>query len=203
MLPKFSLIDDFLNPDLLDRLRRHVLACEDCFAPSKVRDSGSGVRIATARLSSKCRVGLGSLKAEFEDRLESVAPRLFTEVGVPAAPIAAIETELVAHRDGAFFAPHIDTFFAADRTGETTDRLVSTVFYFTVADAAFTGGELAIFPFVKSSPPETIEPRNNRLVAFPSFVLHEVRKVTVPGNAFADARFSINGWLHRDARQAE
>ena len=197
MLPKYCLIDDFLEPDLLERLRRHVTACEDSFAPAKVRDSGSSVRIAAARQSSKCALGLGSLKADFADRLEDIAPRLFTELGVPPAPIAEIETELVAHRDGAFFGPHIDTFVAADRTGETTDRLISTVFYFSFADAAFTGGELAIFPFAKGPPPATIQPRHNRLVAFPSFVLHEVRKVSVPGDAFGDARFSINGWLHR------
>ena len=197
MLPKYSLIDDFLEPELLDRLRSHALACEDRFKPAKVRDSGSSVRDAAARTSSKCAEGLGPLKAIFAERLRAVAPRLFTELGIPPAPIADVETELIAHRDGAFFGPHIDTFVAAERTGETTDRLISTVFYFTFAEAAFSGGALAIFPFAKGPPPATIEPRTNRLVAFPSFVLHEVRKVSVPGDAFRDARFSINGWLHR------
>ena len=197
MLPKYSLTDDFLEPELLDRLRSYALACEDRFAPAKVRDSGSSVRNAAARLSSKCAGGLGSLKEAFADRLKSIAPRLFAELGIPPAPIIEIETELVAHRDGSFFGPHIDTFVAADRTGETTDRLISTVFYFSFTDAAFTGGELAIYPFAKDPAPVAIDPCNNRLVAFPSFALHEVRKVSVPGDAFADARFSINAWLHR------
>lgn len=197
MLPKYCLIDDFLEPELLDRLRAHVVASEDSFKPTKVRDSGSSVRNDAARLSSKCALGLGSLKAIFADRLAQIAPRLFTELGVPPAPIADVETELVAHRDGAFFGPHIDTFVAADRTGEATDRLISTVFYFAFAGASFSGGELAIYPFASGSPPATVEPRNNRLVAFPSFVLHEVRRVSIPGNDFRDARFSINAWLHR------
>ena len=201
MLPKYCLIDDFLEPDQLDRLRAHVIASEDTFAPTKVRDSGSSVRNDAARLSSKCALGLGPLKAIFADRLTEIAPRLFTELGIPPAPIADVETELIAHRDGAFFGPHIDTFVAANRTGEATDRLISTVFYFAFAQATFSGGELAIYPFAKGSPAVAVEPRNNRLVAFPSFVLHEVRRVSIPGNALRDARFSINGWLHRSRGQ--
>lgn len=197
MLPKYCLIDDFLEPELLDRLRAHVVASEESFAPAKVRDSGSSVRNDAARLSSKCALGLGSLKPIFADRLTEITPRLYSELGVPPAPIAEVETELIAHRDGAFFGPHIDTFVAADRTGEATDRLISTVFYFAFEGAGFSGGELAIYPFASDSPPATVEPRNNRLVAFPSFVLHEVRRVSIPGNAFRDARFSINAWLHR------
>lgn len=201
MLPKYCLIDDFLEPELLDRLRAHVVASEDNFVPTMVRDSGSSVRIDAARLSSKCALGLGSIEAIFADRLTEITPRLFTELSVPPAPIADVETELVAHRDGAFFGPHIDTFVAAERTGEATDRLISTVFYFAFAGATFTGGELAIYPFASVSPPATVEPRSNRLVAFPSFVLHEVRRVSIPGNDFRDARFSINAWLHRSRGQ--
>ena len=203
MLPKYSLIDDFLEPDLLDQLRRHTLACEGSFKPAKVRDSNSSIRDAAARTSSKCAAGLGPLNAIFAERLLAIAPRLFTQLGIPPAPIVDVETELVAHRDGAFFAPHIDTFVARERTGEATDRLISTVFYFTIAEPAFSGGELAIYPFAKGPPPALVAPRHNRLVAFPSFVLHEVRPVAVPGNAFCDARLSINGWLHRNAGQAE
>ena len=47
MLPKYCLIDDFLEPELLDRLRAHVIASEDSFKPTKVRDSGSSVRKGT------------------------------------------------------------------------------------------------------------------------------------------------------------
>jgi Rps23 Pro-64 3,4-dihydroxylase Tpa1-like proline 4-hydroxylase len=45
-----------------------------------------------------------------------------------------------------------------------------------------------------------LEPRNNRLIAFPSFVPHEVRRVACPSGEFADSRFAINVWLSR-ARQ--
>lgn len=197
MLPKYCIIDDFLELDLLDRLRDLTLASQDSFVPAKVRDAGSSVRIATARLSSKCATGLGSLASVFEDRLAAIAPRLFANLCVPPAPIAEIETELIAHRDGAFFAPHIDTFVAAERTDEATDRMISTVFYFAFEGATFAGGELAIYPFAKNAGPVQVEPRPNRLVAFPSFALHEVRPVSVSGDDFRDARFSINAWLHR------
>jgi len=43
-----------------------------------------------------------------------------------------------------------------------------------------------------------IEPAQNRLVVFPSFVRHEVRKISCPSHDFADSRFSINCWLRKE-----
>jgi Rps23 Pro-64 3,4-dihydroxylase Tpa1-like proline 4-hydroxylase len=42
-----------------------------------------------------------------------------------------------------------------------------------------------------------IEPRHDRLVAFPSIAPHEIEPVDLPCNGFVDARFALVGWLHR------
>ena len=75
--------------------------------------------------------------------------------------------------------------------------MVSAVYYFHRQPRGFSGGQLAIYP-IDAGDAATIEPMHDRLVVFPSFAPHEVLPVTVPGNAFADARFSINCWLRRE-----
>ena len=73
---------------------------------------------------------------------------------------------------------------------------MSAVYYFHVQPLGFSGGELVIHPFGLSEA-SVIEPRDNRLVVFPSFALHEVLPVVCPNDGFASARFSINCWLRR------
>ncbi len=106
------------------------------------------------------------------------------------------EVELVAHRDGAFFEPHIDIMIQARRDQMPSDRIVTLVWYFHAQPQRFSGGELALLPLGPGEP-VLIEVRDNRLLAFPSFAMHEVRTVSVPGDRFADARFAVNVWLHR------
>lgn len=66
----------------------------------------------------------------------------------------------------------------------------------------FSGGELRPFDRgveqVRWVPAETfreIVPEDNLLVLFPSSALHEIRPVRCPSRAFADSRFTLNGWL--------
>ena len=42
----------------------------------------------------------------------------------------------------------------------------------------------------------TISPQQNDIVFFPCGCLHEVRPVACPTHAFADSRFTLNGWIH-------
>ena len=41
-----------------------------------------------------------------------------------------------------------------------------------------------------------IEPRHNRIVFFWARTMHEVMPVRMPSGAFADARFTVNGWIN-------
>jgi SM-20-related protein len=42
-----------------------------------------------------------------------------------------------------------------------------------------------------------IVPQPNQIVFFPCSLLHEITPVECPSRAFADSRFTLNGWLHK------
>jgi Rps23 Pro-64 3,4-dihydroxylase Tpa1-like proline 4-hydroxylase len=44
---------------------------------------------------------------------------------------------------------------------------------------------------------QSIPPRQNQIVFFPCSVLHEITPVKCSSGAFADSRFTLNGWLHK------
>jgi SM-20-related protein len=118
-------------------------------------------------------------------------------VGVPPFVPEQIELELAAHRDGGFYRTHIDTHTGPAQEGDGRDRMLTMVYYFHRTPRAFSGGEIALYPFVPGGDPVLIEPADNRLVAFPSLALHEVRPVACPGDDWADARFAVNIWFAR------
>jgi Rps23 Pro-64 3,4-dihydroxylase Tpa1-like proline 4-hydroxylase len=51
--------------------------------------------------------------------------------------------------------------------------------------------------YVNADSYQAVEPRNNSIVFFLSRYLHEVLPVSCPSKAFADSRFTINGWVRR------
>lgn len=114
--------------------------------------------------------------------------------GIDPFPIGRIEMSLAVHREGGHFVPHVDTFAGKGR--EASDRVISLVYYFHRQPRAFSGGELVLLSPLDDSE-VAIDPAHDRLVAFPSFALHTVRRTEVAGNAFADARFTAVCWLHR------
>ena len=189
-------IDDFLPEALNGALLRHTLDVSR-FASAKVVSSEE------LKLQTSLRKGMLS-----EDRLEPFLPQLLaslqqafpticTTLGVSGFDNPHIEYRLAAHGDGDFFSAHHDVLTGANRTLTNRDRVVTAVYYFHRLPRAFTGGELHLHPFIKGAA-KAIEPRNNRLVAFPSLLMHEVVPVSVPGTAFADSRFSITFWYTRN-----
>ncbi len=189
-------LDDFLPGELHDQLLMYCLSEEANFAPTGVYRHNEAVLDPYTRTSLYHTSGLGAFKEGFKQRILDHFVVITEALGVPAFPIAKTELELAAHNDGSFFRPHIDTFSARDGTTGQRDRVISLVYYFHSQPRIFEGGELAIFPLVPGTP-LLLEPRDNRLVAFPSFAPHEVRRVSVPGKAFAHSRFAINCWLNR------
>jgi Rps23 Pro-64 3,4-dihydroxylase Tpa1-like proline 4-hydroxylase len=66
----------------------------------------------------------------------------------------------------------------------------------------FSGGELRICQTRwidgRLTPADIkLPPQGDTLVLFPSLQAHEVLPVDVPSGAFADSRFTVNGWIHR------
>lgn len=191
-------IDGFLTDSLRDRLLQYTLASESDFSPSMLYakdESAAGALDANIRKSLHCKNGLGPLKPEFKEVVHAALPSLIPELGCTPFEIAGLELELTAHGNGSFFHPHIDIRTHSPK-GSGSARMVTLVYYFSVQPQAFRGGEIVILP-IGPGDPVVIEPQNNRLVAFASFVPHEVRTVICEPDEFSRSRFAINCWVHR------
>lgn len=194
---KHLVIDDFLASEVRAELLDYALARPDRFEPTTVYNKqGAAVVEKSYRKSWLCMDGIGPFRPVFEHAVEARLPQFFEELGTSSFQVEHLELELVAHRDGSFFRAHIDTATQAARDRSKSDRAISCVYYFHSTPKVFSGGELAILP-LGAGEPRLVEPRDNRLVAFASFVPHEVRAITCVPDAFPNARFAVNCWLHR------
>lgn len=191
-------LDDFLGPELHQRLLTYTLIHEAQFLPTKIGNSAysEGLVDPDFRKSWYCHDGLGELTEAFRLTVEGRSSEIVQRLGIAPFSVARIELELAAHRHGSFFRRHIDTATQSARDRRTSDRVITAVYYFHSVRKQFSGGELALAPLGPGDP-MLIEPRNNRLVAFASVVPHEVLPVVCPDDAFANARFAVNVWLHR------
>ena len=196
--------DNLLDAGVRDALYEHVARGPDAYGPSRVYSkAGTKVEDNEHRKSvvviDDARVRDGMLP-ELAEPLR-VARTFF---GFDAVPLGKTELEVTASGDGEFFALHCD-----DGDGEYFSRLLTFVFYLHRRPRPFTGGALRVYDSRRSESgyelAETfveIEPADNRLVVFPSDRYHEVCRVDCPGNAFADRRFTVNGWLWADDMRA-
>jgi hypothetical protein len=97
------------------------------------------------------------------------------------------EAVVSRYGDGEFYKKHQDT-----RRDHITYRLVTLVYYLHRLPQQYTGGSLVLW---EGNDSVTLEPKHNRAILFPSFVLHEVEKVSVSSERWEDARFSLNYWM--------
>lgn len=187
-------IDDFLPRDVAEAMLAQMIAAEASFVPSVIgndamRRVDENYR-SSRRLSERSGVDLTPLAEAIDARLAAFC----AGIGIHPFPVVRRELSVVAHGDGDFYKPHIDT-----RTGASDDgsvRVVSCVYYLHRAPRGFSGGELAIHQISGSGEPMLIEPVHNRLVVFPSFIPHEVMPTRSAGS-FAESRLSVNCWLRR------
>jgi Rps23 Pro-64 3,4-dihydroxylase Tpa1-like proline 4-hydroxylase len=189
--------DDALPEALHDRILEFVLANDDQFAPSLFYGAKRALQLDPQyRSSLSSKVGLGPLEAAFKEVIGSRFEEMLRSLQLVRFEMGKLEIELVAYQHGAHFLPHIDT--AATRTESSRNtRMITTVYYFHSRPKRFQGGEIALFPLGRGEP-ILIEPCDNRLIAFASYVPHEVKLVTCGSEAFSSARFAVNCWLHRD-----
>lgn len=197
--PRAAIIDDFLSPTLLSALIDHALASEAAFRPARIYERGTLVEADARRRALLCDAGLGPAEAGFTEAVMAALPQLCTVTGVKPFTVARVETQLIASQNGGFFERHTDVLHG-DARDSHGDRILSCVYYFHVPPRRFSGGALTLYrigPGAAAAAGETINPEQNRIVAFPAFVPHEVQPVSCPDGEFAAARFSINCWLHR------
>jgi len=133
------------------------------------------------------------------NRIQAILPDVFRKLNLPSFAIAEIEAQLTSHNDGNYYKVHND-----NGSPDTATREFTYVYYFHQEPKAFSGGELLIYDskiennfYVKADSYKRVEPRNNSIVFFLSRYLHEVLPVNCPSKAFADSRFTINGWVRR------
>ena len=183
-------IQDFLEPALVRQLLDHVACNRDRFRPTTVQQS-DGTRVDPASRISLGLEDLGACHAPMEQRLRAAEPALRAAIGMGPYPLAAIELQIAAHNDGAFFCRHSDSY-----KGWGIDRVISGVYYFNRDPCGFSGGALRLYPLTGEGHVD-VTPTHNSLVVFPSFVQHEVMPVACASRAFLDSRFAVNCWFRR------
>ncbi len=132
-------------------------------------------------------------------RIRAVLPQVIQQLQIPAFIVSQIEAQLTAHNHGNFYKIHND-----NGSPDAATRELTYVYYFYRQPKAFSGGELRLYHsrieqgmYVQDESFQTVDPRHNSIVFFLSRIMHEVMPVSCPSQAFADSRFTINGWIRR------
>lgn len=186
-------IDNFLTPEEQDQLLNYVLREESAFTSTSTSTNDNDYRRSMVLYSF----------SKFSDliinRIKAILPDVFRKLGLPPFSISQIESQLTAHNDGNYYKVHND-----NGSPDTASRELTYVYYFYRQPKPFSGGELLIYDskiknnyYVKAETFKTVEPRNNSIVFFLSRYMHEVLPISCPSKAFADSRFTINGWVRR------
>jgi Rps23 Pro-64 3,4-dihydroxylase Tpa1-like proline 4-hydroxylase len=174
-------------PDFLGDERRPLLdfalGQEASFRAATV-NLGSGNRaVIDGVRRARILDSLGDFETPFLHRLQQQLPAVFDQLARKEFPIGRIEAQITASNDGDYFRLHQDG-------GPDATREISFVYFLHSEPRRFTGGELRVLT-------KTVLPQGDTLVLFPSLSPHEVLPLSVPSRAFADSRFTVNGWIHR------
>ena len=191
--PRFVIIDDFLSAQEHDELLAYALASEAQFEAGTVTESYTPeVRQNQVILDFGASVHSRLL----ENRLLIWFPLIAKRLGLPLFPLAQLESQLTAARDGHYFKTHADQ-------SPTTPRALTCIYYLHREPRGFSGGELRLYDAIQDGgevkAAETFVPVQavaNRLVVFASHELHEALPVRCPSGEFADSRFAVTVWLH-------
>jgi len=194
-------IEDFFTPGENEELLRYAIENEERYEGSSVI-SGKGAtkddKVRKSRVLFAIRDS--RWKQVFVERLKLHLPHVLATLGVLRCDFEDTEFQLTASNDGDFFRRHAD----ADQNNESiSPRTVTFVYYLNRTPKPFRGGDLLFYPnnvgtiADKGSGIITVSPQNNCLILFSSNQWHEVDMVSCPTGAFADSRFTVNGWLRR------
>jgi Rps23 Pro-64 3,4-dihydroxylase Tpa1-like proline 4-hydroxylase len=193
-------LDEFLAPQELDALTQYVLARETEFQLSEVVSPGvSGGGIDYEYRRSRVLLDLGPHQDVIVNRIQGSLPRFLERLGHDRFPISRWEVQITASNDGDYFRWHSD-----NGQEEVASREITFVYFFHREPKTFRGGDLRIYDSFwqngRYEPTENyrnIVPRQNQMVFFVSSLAHEITPVECPSGAFADSRFTVNGWIHR------
>lgn len=194
LMPPHAVLPDFLDKATVAELLAYAVSRETDFEQTRV---GADAINRSVRISASLS-DLGGYRKILEDKILPLVPELIARLRVTPFASPRLETELVAHGDGAFYTRHTDT--QTDRYEDIDHiRVLSGVYYFSSEPKAFSGGALRLHAIGGNAGQNfiDIEPQCNSLMVFPSWAPHEVMPVHCPSGRFIDSRFAINCWLHR------
>ncbi|HWX94810.1 MAG TPA: 2OG-Fe(II) oxygenase [Terriglobales bacterium] len=194
------ILDEFLAPEELQELMRYALGQERAFRISEVISPGVGGGVVDPEnRRSRVLMDLGKHRDVVVGRIHSALPRVLEKLGMKAFPVSCVETQITASNHGDFFRHHSD-----NGEDEIANRQLTFVYFFHREPKAFHGGELRLHDSPQENAVWThtgdyraVVPEQNQMVFFRSELLHEITPVVCPSQAFADSRFTVNGWLHR------
>jgi hypothetical protein len=174
-----------------------VLGQEQSFRAATVAQ-GDARAVNEAVRRARILDSLGAFEGAFVDHLKEQLPWALDRLGHPEFPFGRIEVQATASNHGDYFRLHQDG-------GPDATREISFVYFLHDEPRRFSGGELRIcrtrWIDGRLTPRDLIlPPQGETLVFFPSRQAHEVLPVDVPSQAFADSRFTVNGWIHRTKR---
>lgn len=194
LMPPYLVLRNFLDEVTVAHLLDYALSRQADFLPTRLNSKKVNPSI---RISAGLRE-LGDYRPLLKNKILGLLPELIARLQVTPFEAYGLETELVAHGDGAFFKRHVDTqtnkYDEIDRL-----RVLSGVYYFNAEPKAFSGGALRLYA-IGGEPDENfvnVEPIHNSLLVFPSWAPHEVMPVSCPSQRFIDSRFAVNCWVHR------
>lgn len=198
-------LDEFLAPHELDELMAYALQRETEFQNSEViSPSGEPGVIDYNHRRSRVLMDLGKHQDVILERIQGVLPRVLDQLGIEAFPVTHVEAQMTASNEGDFFGAHSD-----DAQEQIRSRRITFVYFFHHEPRPFTGGELCLYDPRDGAGQDfgadadgmatyqTIVPQQNQIVFFPCSLMHEITPVQCSSRAFADSRFTVNGWLHK------
>ena len=199
---------DFLTKRELQGLTRYVFEHEPEFTPSTViPHEGPESASDTSYRKSMVLYDLGEYTSLIQDRLYALLPEVLAAFERKAFPVSHFDIQVTASNDGDFFKVHQDN--SSVEPLDIPRREISYVYYFHSEPKAFTGGQLKLYnsqngevQHSKKRSAETITPRQNTVVLFPSGYDHEVLPVRCPSRKFINSRFTVNGWIIREPTAA-
>jgi hypothetical protein len=193
------LLDEFLAPEELHELMQDTLGREMEFRISEVIAPGvPGSVTDFDHRRSRVLMELGSRSQVLLSRLQGCLPRALRKLGRDPFRPSRVEMQITASNDGDFFRWHSD-----NGDGSLATREITFVYFFHREPKRFRGGELRIYDsrwengtYVPTENYRAIVPQQNQVVLFDSSLTHEITPVECPSQAFADSRFTANGWFH-------
>jgi len=195
----YVILEEFLPPQELEKLIQDTLRHESEFHVSEVVSPGvNGGGTDFEHRRSRVLLNIGRHGAALAASVKECLPRILPKLGHDTFPVSRVEAQITASNDGDFFRWHNDNAHE-----EVASREITFVYFFHREPKKFRGGELRIYDsrwqdgYVPTENYRNIVPRQNQLVAFPSCLAHEITLVDCPSRAFADSRFTVNGWFHR------